>query len=300
MSSPKIAVVTGANSGLGFQCSVSLAAEGYTVVMACRNLDKAAAAQQKLLAAAPGSDLRLMALDVSDLRSVATFAEAFRATLGTLDLLINNAGIVAIPLARNAAGHEMQLATNYLGAFALTGQLLPAFKPDRRGRIVNVGSLAHRIGKLDLDDLNWERAGRYTEFGGYGRSKLAMMSFTLELDRRLRASGSPVLALGAHPGIAATEVTQNSPRLQHTSSFGRWYQAKMMNLIPSAAEAARPILLAARDPGVHGGDYYGPGGIFELGGKPARAKVKAIARDPAIAARLWALTEQMTGVRYLS
>jgi NAD(P)-dependent dehydrogenase (short-subunit alcohol dehydrogenase family) len=216
-----------------------------------------------------------------------------------VDVLINNAGIIAMPLARNSVAHELQLATNYLGAFALTGTLLPCFRNDAPARIVNVGSLAHRLARLDLDDLNWEKTP-YKEWTAYARSKLAMLTFTLELNRRLRRRGSQIIALGAHPGFAATEIGRDNTAIAPKNPFSKWFQEKARPLIPTAAKAAMPILHAACADGVRGGDYYGPRGFLEIGGRPGRARVNPIAKDADVGKRLWALSESMTGIRYLS
>ncbi len=193
----------------------------------------------------------------------------------------------------------MQLATNYLGAFALTGLLLPLFRADGRARVVNVGSHANRLGKLPLDDPNWERTP-YRELRAYARSKVALLSFTMELERRLRRSGSNVIALGAHPGFAATDIRRHSPMLTATSFVGRWIERIGSRFTPTAAEACRSIVHAARGEGVRGGDYWGPSGFLEIRGAPARARVNPVARNVELARRLWSLSESLTGVRYLS
>jgi NAD(P)-dependent dehydrogenase (short-subunit alcohol dehydrogenase family) len=290
--------ITGANSGIGFETALHFARSGAHVVMACRNMDKAQAAQSQILAEVPGARTAIMRLDVSDLQSVHEFKRQFAEQLGELDLLINNAGIVAIPLTRNEAGHELQLATNYLGAFALTGLLLPCFRKGAAARIVNVGSLAHRMGKLNLDDLNWENT-EYDQWKAYANSKVATLSFTLELNRRLHESGYNIIALAAHPGFANTNIHHNSPALTRTNPVSKWWHKKMEVLIPTAANAARPIILAADGKDVCGADYYGPGGFLEIGGKPAKARVNPIAKDTVLGKRLWTVSESMTGVSYL-
>ena len=292
-------VITGANSGIGFQAALHFAREGAQVVMACRNMDKAQQARQQILAAVPDASATIIRLDVSDLASVHEFSLQLADQCGRVDVLINNAGIVAMPLSRNSAGHESQLATNYLGTFALTGALLPLFPADAPCRIVNVGSLAHRLGKLNLDDLNWETTP-YHEWKAYANSKVAMLSFTLELNRRLQASGSRTIALGAHPGFANTNIHQNSPALHYTNPVRKWISQKMLRFVPTAADAARPIILAASAADVAGGDYYGPGGFLEIGGKPAKARINPQARDSDKGRQLWALSETMTGIRYLT
>ncbi len=294
--SVKTAVVTGANAGLGFAISTALLQRGYRVVMACRNAQKAAVACSRLQELVPDADVCVLPLDVSDLGSVEAFANQFAAQIGELDVLVNNAGVVGLPLTRNRAGHEMQMATNYLGNFALVGRMLPLFSADRPCRIVNVGSLAHRFGKLPVDDMNWQ-ADRYKPMKGYARSKVALLTFTQELNRRL--AGQNVTALAAHPGFAATEITSGNPDMQPKNAFQRWLRSKIEPRIPTAADAAQPILHAILSSDVRGGDYFGPGGLLEIAGKPARAKLNTATKDVAGASRLWAISQEMTGVRYL-
>jgi NAD(P)-dependent dehydrogenase (short-subunit alcohol dehydrogenase family) len=193
----------------------------------------------------------------------------------------------------------MQLATNYLGAFALTGTLLPLFSKQRPARVVNVGSLAHRFGKPAVEDLNWE-ATPYGHWKAYARSKLAVLSFTLELDRRLRKLDSNIASLAAHPGFAVTEIHTKSEVLAPKSAFSKWFKDKMSAVIPPASAAARPIILAASAEHATGGEYYGPGGFLEIGGKPKLARMNPVANDVVMRRELWAVSEAMTGVRYLS
>jgi NAD(P)-dependent dehydrogenase (short-subunit alcohol dehydrogenase family) len=293
----KTAVVTGANVGLGFATSEALLRKGYHVVMACRNAAKADVARNQLLEAVPGADVSVLPLDVSILSSVDAFAGLFAQQFGELDLLINNAGIVAMPFSRNDAGHEMQMATNYFGSFALVGRMLPYFAAARPCRIVNVGSLAHRFGEMPLDDMNWDR-GDYRPMKGYARSKVALLTFTQELNRRL--AGSNLIALAAHPGFAATNITAGNPDMQPKNALQRWIRSKVEPLIPTPADAARPILHAALAEGVRGGEYYGPRGFLEIAGKPAKARLNPKTKNLAHAQRLWAVSEEMTGVSYLN
>jgi NAD(P)-dependent dehydrogenase (short-subunit alcohol dehydrogenase family) len=263
-------------------------------------MDKARKAQSDLLAAVPGAQATAIELDVSEPASIREFGRQFADQIGRLDVLINNAGVVALPLTRSSVGHELQLVTNYLGAFELTGTLLPLFRNDAPARIVNVGSLAHRVAKLDLDDLNWEKTP-YNEWKGYARSKLAMVSFTMELNRRLQQRASNIIALGAHPGFAATDIGRHSAVVAPRNRVGKWFNSVVEELlIPTAAQAARPIIHAACAENASGGDYYGPSGFLEIAGKPGRARVNPIARDVGIGKRLWACSESMTGIRYLS
>lgn len=291
-------VTTGANSGIGYQVALHFARRGDTVVMACRNPDKARDAQARIVEQVPAAKIVPMQLDVSELASVRDFGRRFAAEVGELDVLVNNAGTVALPLTRTSAGHELLLATNYLGVFALTGALLPYFK--RGGaRIVNVGSIAHRFGKLNLADLNWQTT-KYDEWKAYANSKVALLSHTLELDRRLKARASHVIALAAHPGLANTNIKQAREALKPPGALRRWYAKHMTKLIPTAANAARSVILAATAQHVSGGEYFGPGGLLELGGEPKAARLNPIACDSVLSKQLWKLTETMTGSSYLS
>jgi NAD(P)-dependent dehydrogenase (short-subunit alcohol dehydrogenase family) len=262
-------------------------------------MERAREARRALLTRVPAARATILPLDVSEPESIREFGRLFSERFGRLDLLVNNAGVVGVALSRNSVGHEMHFATNHLGAFALTGTLLPLFREGARARIVNVGSLSHRLAKLDLADPNWERTP-YNEWKAYARSKIAMVGFTMELNRRLRESGSNVIALGAHPGFAATEVARHSAALTPGNAFSRWIMERIRPLVPTPAEASRPILHAASDAGVGGGDYYGPSGFLEIRGEPGRARVHPIARDVEFGRRLWALSESLTGIRYLS
>lgn len=292
----KTVVITGANAGIGFETALHFARRGDKVVMACRNMQKAQQAQQRILDEAPDSTICLIPLDVSDLESIQEFGCQFADQVGQLDTLINNAGVTALPLTRTRAGHELQLATNYTGVFALVGTLLPYFR-EEAGRIVNVGSFMHLFGELDLTDLNWEKKV-YDEWQAYFLSKLALLVFTVELNRRLQSSGSHVVALAAHPGVADTEIVNHGAWLSDDRPISKWFHGQLRKLIPSPAAAARSIIVAATDKDVRGGEYYGPGLL--VAGRPRRARIKSVARDLGIGKRLWSLSESMTGVSYLS
>jgi NAD(P)-dependent dehydrogenase (short-subunit alcohol dehydrogenase family) len=272
-------VVTGANSGLGRRTTAALAGAGARVVMAVRDQVRGEAAARSI----PGQvEVRL--LDLADLSSVRRFAEEWQ---GDLDVLVNNAGIMAVPRSRTADGFELQIGTNHLGHFALTNLLLPAVTD----RVVTVSSGVHRSGRMDLDDLNWERR-RYSRIGAYGQSKLANLLFTLELERRLIADGSQVRALAAHPGYAATNLQ---------SGFGRVGDrvARLANRLfaQSDEQGALPTLYAAVAD-LPGNSYVGPDGRSEMRGYPALVGRSAAASDPELAKRLWSLSEDLTGVRY--
>ena len=296
----KNVVITGANSGIGYEAALHFASKGDHVIMACRSLDKAEKAKQQILEKAPDSNITIIKLDVSDLESVAAFSRQFAEQVGSLDILINNAGIVAIPLSHNSNDHEMQLATNYLGAFALTGLLLPYFPTETPARIVNVASLAHRFGKLNINNLNWEN-NDYNQWKAYANSKIATMSHTLELNRRLQTGGHKnIIALGAHPGFANTNIQNNSPTLRKNNPISLWLQNQSAKFVPTAAKAAQPIILAAEGEDCQGGEYYGPTGFLEIGGKPGKARLNPIAKDIVLAKALWSKSEAMTGTSYLS
>ncbi len=292
-------VVTGANSGIGYETARSFARGGARVVMACRSLDKAERARSQICKETPGATTVILPLDVSEMTSVREFSRLFSERVGELDILINNAGMVASPLVRTRDGHELLFATNYLGGFALTGAILPFFREQRTARIVNVGSLAHRFGKLNIDDLNWHTT-QYDEWKAYANSKVATLSHAFELNRRLRERGHEILALAAHPGIAQTEVNRRREATIRQTALRRWYVGQMMKVVPTAELAARSVIRAAVAQDVQGGEYYGPSGLFELGGAPGPARVNPIARDRALAASLWQASERLSGVSYLS
>lgn len=299
-ASKKTAVITGANAGIGYQAALKLAERDTRILMACRSMDKARQARRDLLARVPGANIEILPLDVSELSSIKEFVARFSEQVETLDILINNAGIVTPNLSRNSLGYELHLATNYLGAFALTGMLLPYFRKDAQARIVNVGSLAHRFGKFDFDDPNWNNT-TYNNWKAYARSKIATAGFTMELNRRLQQSGSNVIALSAHPGFAATDMGRKSGATTPKTAFGRWYQGKMEAWIVAKPDrAAEPIIHAASAEDIGGGDYYGPTGLFEIKGKTGKARLNPLAKNIDFGRRLWAISESLTGARYLS
>ena len=271
-------VVTGANSGLGAEAAKALGAAGATVILACRNVDKAAP-----VAAAIGANAEVRRLDLADLSSVRDFA----AGVDTVDVLINNAGVMGVPQSTTADGFEMQFGTNHLGHFALTGLLL-----DRvTDRVVTMSSLMHRIGSINVDDPNWQHR-RYGRWPAYGQSKLANLMFAYELDRRLAAAGSTVKSLAAHPGYASTGLQG------HTQSV--WDRLMGVgNLFAQSAEmGALPELYAATAPSAVSGSYLGPDGPFEQRGYPKVVGSSGKSRDRAVAASLWGLSERITGVTY--
>ena len=291
--SGRVVVITGANSGLGYVASGAFAAKGATVVIACRSQAKGEAARASLLAAHPGTDLRLSLLDTSDLDSVRQFADRFLAGHGRLDVLLNNAGIMATPEVRTRQGHESQLATNHLGHFALTGLLLPRLLSTPGSRVVAVSSLAARSGKIALDDLMGTR--KYDAWVAYNQSKLANLMFGIELQRRLARAGSSTTAYAAHPGASTTNLFATPG-----GSFIKKILTPIMGFMFQPAEMGTlPLLYAAAAKEAQPGGYYGPANMGEMKGPVAPAQVPPLAQDADMARRLWEVSEELTGVRYL-
>jgi NAD(P)-dependent dehydrogenase (short-subunit alcohol dehydrogenase family) len=294
----RTALVTGANSGIGFHTALELARHGAAVLLACRNVGRGRAARSAILQQAPAASVELVALDLADLDSVAGLAGQLLDRAGGLDLLINNAGVMAVPRRQTTAqGFELQFGTNHLGHFALTGRLLPALLTRPGSRVVTVSSLVHRIGSIRLDDLQSEHG--YGRWRAYNQSKLANALFTLELDRRLRTAGAVTISVGAHPGYSRTGLQYSGPRL----GGGGGIFARVMGLATRfaaqpAAHGALPVLRAATDPDARGGDYYGPGGLGEGRGSPRQVRYAKAARDEQLAGRLWQASEALTGVTF--
>jgi NAD(P)-dependent dehydrogenase (short-subunit alcohol dehydrogenase family) len=286
----RTAVVTGANSGLGFPTSLELARRGATVILAGRDAGKGRAAVDALRREAPGAAADWQTLDLAELASVRRFADAVAARGDGLDLLVNNAGVMALPYQRTADGFEFQLGVNHLGHFALTGLLLPALLARPAPRVVTVSSRMHRSGRIDFDDLQSER--RYGRGAAYSRSKLANLLFTLELQRRADAAGVPLVSVAAHPGFAATNLGTSG------SLVNRVILKPGMRLGAPPAAGALPSLYAATAPDVAGGEFFGPAGFRGGRGAPRREKPAARASDEAAARRLWDVSEQLTGVRF--
>ncbi|MEA9983830.1 oxidoreductase [Subtercola sp. RTI3] len=276
----KTIIVTGANSGLGEATANALAAHGARVILACRDTDKGAAAAKKM-----NGDVTVRELDVADLDSVRSFADQ----TGQVDVLINNAGVMATPEQRTADGFELQLGTNYLGHFALTGLLLPHITE----RVVMVSSLAHIIGRIDYDDPNW-RTRSYRRWPAYGQSKLADLMFSYELHRRLQASGSTLRSIAVHPGLARTALHT------HTDSVQSGLIAALTSVGQNSARGALPSLFAATAPDAASGHYYGPSGPGEIRGYPRPAFSTPASRNVQAAAALWDLSETLTDVHFLT
>jgi NAD(P)-dependent dehydrogenase (short-subunit alcohol dehydrogenase family) len=288
----RAAVVTG-TGGLGYETALALVRAGADVILAGRSPEKGAAAVAQIRAAAPRGAIRFAPLDLASLASVRAFANRLLGERASLDLLVNNAGVMAPPKRRTTEdGFELQFGTNHLGHFALTGLLAPLLRQAKAARVVSVSSLAHRQGDIDFDDLEWERS--YKPWAAYSQSKLANLLFALELQRRARAAGSELTSLAAHPGFARTELMANGPGAT-ADSVSRVLGPLVSQ---SAAAGALPVLFAATSPEARGGDYYGPGGLMEMKGPPRRARISDRARDEALARRLWDESERLTGVPF--
>jgi NAD(P)-dependent dehydrogenase (short-subunit alcohol dehydrogenase family) len=284
----RVAIITGANTGIGFETAAALATKNATVVMACRNRRKAENAIKRIHEATPDARLEFIELDLASLASVERFAAAFRAGHERLDLLINNAGVMVPPLGDTEDGFELQFGCNHLGHFALTGRLLDLLEATPASRIVTVSSMAHRRGKMDFDNLNAENG--YDKMPAYGQSKLANLLFTFELQRRLETAGSSVVATAAHPGWTGTDLQRHSALIRFLNNF--FAQTPPMGALPT--------LRAAADPQAQGGDYFGPKGFYEMRGYPVKVGTTPAAKNELDARRLWDVSEKLTGVSFLS
>jgi NAD(P)-dependent dehydrogenase (short-subunit alcohol dehydrogenase family) len=286
----KVAVVTGSNAGLGFHIASDLAGAGARVIMACRNETKATEAANKIRMKSPLGTVETMTLDLADLSSVKTFSERLHSTVDRLDILGNNAGLMAVDKSTTVDGFETQFGVNHLGHFALTGLVLPMLLATPGSRVVNHSSMGHRPGKMHLDDLNYERR-RYSRWPAYFQSKLANLLFSLDLQRRLSLAGASTIALTAHPGGSRTDLGVEgsgllNKLLKPIGGFGQ-----------SAAKGALPFVRACVDPSAKGGDFFGP--RYLMFGSPKLETPTKRARDASVAKQLWARSEDLTGIRYL-
>lgn len=290
--SGRIAIVTGSNTGLGFDTARVLAEHGATVVMAVRSLDKGKAAADRILSTTPDADVVLQRLDLGSLRSVREAADELRAAYPRIDLLINNAGVMIPPKQVTEDGFELQFGTNSLGHFAFTGLLLENMLPVEGSRVVIVSSNFHKMGgAIHFDDLNWEKS--YNRSAAYAQSKLANLMFCYELQRRLAAAGKPTIAVAAHPGVTDSELFRHvwAPIRPLLNSINPLFAQ-------SADKGALPQLLAATEPEVEGGQYWGPGRLWELKGFPKQVTSSARSHDEDAQRRLWAVCEELTGVSF--
>ena len=291
--SGRLAVVTGANSGLGLETARALAAAGATVVITARDRAKGEAARERITAETPDATVEARVLDLAALESVRGFAAGIAADHPRIDMLINNAGVMMPPRGETVDGFELQFGTNHLGHFALTGLLLEPLAAVGGARVVTVSSLEHKPGRIHFDDLQSE--SKYSSRGAYQQSKFANAVFGLELDRRLRAAGSPVISVLAHPGYSATNLQTSGPPFP-VSALLRISNALIAQ---SASKGALPQLYAATAPGVEGGEFIGPDGFREARGTPTEVQPVKRARDEQTARLLWDVSEELTGVRYL-
>ena len=295
--SGRVAIVTGANSGLGYHAARALAAAGAHVILACRSEERGREARERIETTHGGTveaRVELRVLDLADLSSIEAFATGVLRDHASVDLLVNNAGVMAIPLRRTADRFEMQLGTNHLGHYALTMRLMEPLLAADAARVVTVSSLAHKFGRMRWKDPNWERS--YSKWLAYGQSKLANLLFTLELDRRLQAHQSAAIAVACHPGYADTNLQSVGPELTGSKAAG-WLSGLGNRIFAQDASAgALPILYAATHPDIEGGDFVGPSGILSMRGAPALEEPSPHARDAQDAARLWALSAELTSI----
>ncbi|WP_405917183.1 oxidoreductase [Streptomyces sp. NBC_00728] len=294
--SGRTAVVTGANSGLGYVSARELARKGARVVLACRSERRGAEAVDRLVAEVPGANVEFIRLDLGELDSVREFVSVFERTHDRLDLLLNNAGVMALPLGRTADGFETQFGVNHLGHFALTGLMFPVIAETPGARIVTVSSMVHALSDLDLDDLNSEK-GPYRKWIAYARSKSANLLFTRELARRLSGAGSDAVAAAAHPGYASTNLQTAGPRLEGRKAAERLMELGNRVFAQSAEAGALPTLYAATAPGVEPDTFVGPS-FAMWRGSPATSWRARWTRDDTRAQQLWAASERLTGVTY--
>jgi NAD(P)-dependent dehydrogenase (short-subunit alcohol dehydrogenase family) len=289
-------LITGANSGLGLRSAEALAAKGARVLMACRNPERAAAAQAQVAGFASGPAPEVVQLDVSDLDDVAAVGQRLAGELDALDVLMNNAGVMAIPKGRSKQGFELQFATNHLGHFALTAHLLPALLKAKAPRVTNVASTAHKIGQIHWDDPNWEHS-RYHPWSAYGQTKLANLLFSAELQRQATEHGTNLLAATGHPGYAATNLNASGPATRNPVMRVLTPLADQL-IGQSDVMGALPQLYAATMPDVAGNDYWGPGGFQEQRGYPKKVGRTSRAKNADDAKRLWTLSEELTGTTF--
>ena len=283
----RVAIVTGANTGIGYETARALVHKGANATIACRNKQKGEVAAARIDQEQPRGTVRIAPLDLADLESVRAFADGFTSMHERLDLLVNNAGVMVPPESTTAQGFELQFGVNHLGHFALTGRLFDLLRATSGARVVTISSAAHRMGAMDFDDLQFTTRG-YQPWPAYGQSKLANLLFTFELQRRFEAEGLDAIAVAAHPGWTSTDLQRNSWLARAVGHF----------VAMRPAQGALPTLRAATAPDVRGGEYYGPHGFREMRGFPVRVATTDAARNPEDAARLWQVSEALTGVHY--
>ena len=283
----KVVIVTGSSSGIGYEAARVLANKEATVIIAVRSLDKGNKAVEKILGQNKDADVKVMQLDLADLKSVKNFAENFKKNYPSLDLLINNAGVMIPPYSKTADGFELQFGTNHLGHFALTAQLLEVLVKTKDARIVNVSSGAHKVGNINFDDLTWEKRS-YSSWRAYGDSKIANLYFTYELNKKLKENNLNVIATAAHPGYTATQLQRNMGIFEFLNNI----------FAQNISMGALPTLRAATEDSLKGAEYFGPNGLMEMWGFPVRVESNTLSKDEAIAKKLWKVSEELTGVKF--
>lgn len=287
----RVAIVTGANTGLGYQTALAFAQKGLKVILACRTEAKALKAIAKIKGIVTNAELAYIQLDLMDLQSVRDFCDAFRKEHQQLDLLINNAGIMIPPFQKTKDGFESQLGVNYLSHFLLTGLLIDLLERTPGARVVTLSSKAHESGVINFDDLN--SAQSYSKFKAYAQSKLACLLFTQELNRRLIVAGKKTVSVAAHPGVSTTDLGRHIPKLAYYLLMPIF-----VFFTHKPAKGALPTIMAALDEDVQGGDYFGPIGFKEMKGPPAKVKAKPRAYDADVASKLWERTEKMIDFKF--
>lgn len=292
--SGKVTIVTGGNSGIGFEAAKEFARNGAHVVLACRNMEKARSAMEDIVSEIPGASVETMPLDLAGLAPVRQFATDFKAKHDRLDILVNNAGIMMVPYGETEDGFESQFGVNHLAHFALTGLLLEPLLATPSARVVTISSNAHLRGQMDFEDFGFQNGSSYDRTAAYNRSKLANLLFTKELQRRFEESGADAIAVAAHPGISNTHLADHlieGPFLDLALPLAS-------KILQSAAMGALPTLRAAVDPLAQGGDYFGPDGFNSFRGYPVKIATSPAAQDTADARRLWNVSERLTSVTY--
>lgn len=287
----KIAIVTGANNGIGYETALGLANKGATVIMACRNPTKAQNAISRIKEELPKADLIFIPLDLSSLKSVRDFADTFKSSYQKLDILVNNAGIMIPPFSKTEDGFESQMGVNYFAHFLLTGLLMNELNASAQARVVALSSVVHKMGKISFSNLNAEK--RYSKVEAYSQSKLACMMFAYELDRRLKKANSSVISVVAHPGVSATSLLQYIPKIVTTILLP--LTSPIMN---TPKQAAMPSLMAALDTSVKGGDFFGPTGFGDMSGEPAKVASKPHSHNKEIAEKLWETSEELLSFKF--
>lgn len=292
--SGKVIIVTGGNSGLGFQSVKVFAEKGAQVILTSRSADNGEKAKSEILNQNPKAKIDIYELDLADLKSVNQFADKFLRNYSRLDVLLNNAGIMTTPYFKTADGFEGQVGTNHLGHFALTGRLLPALKSTSGSRVVNVSSIAHIVGKMDFDNFLFADGKGYRPMKAYSRSKLANLLFTYELQCFFESNGYDTVSLAAHPGVSQTSLF----RYMEKKWYFRLVRPLFFKLIHNSENGAFPSIRASTDPDAAVGEFYGPSGIFQIKGKPVKVKSNSVSHNTEQAKKLWEISEKLTGVNF--